>query len=280
MSYRFSLAFLTVAELAPPQAVQVAAEAGFDHVGLRLLPSGTDGPYPLLTDTTLLRETKAAMADTGVTLADIEIIKITPDFRPDNALPFLERGAELGARNILVAGYDPDPARMTNSFGAFCDLAQAHGMTADLEFMPWTDIPNVSAAAAQVRAVDHPAAAVLVDALHVQRSDSPFDDIAALPRNWINYAQLCDAPGSYDPSPDALIATARGNRLMPGDGDFDFSALLRALPDDIVLSVEVAQSARMGRDPAIDRAREALEKSRRVIARAQEQDNNTAAETH
>lgn len=264
MSYRYSLAFLTVAELAPPQAVQVAAEAGFDLVGLRLLPAGTDGPYPILSDAAMLRETRTAIHDTGVRVADIEIIKITPEFRAADTLPFLERGAELGARNILTAGYDPDPARMTDSYGAFCELAHQHGMTADLEFMPWTDIPNVAAAVAQVRAVNHPAAGVLVDALHVQRSDSPFGAIAELDPAWINYAQLCDAPGVFDPSPEALIATARGKRLMPGDGDFDFPALMAALPADIVLSVEVAQADRMGRDAPIERAREALAKAKAV----------------
>ncbi|MGR3377862.1 sugar phosphate isomerase/epimerase family protein [Salipiger abyssi] len=268
MGYRYSLAFLTVAELAPPEAVRVAAEAGFDFVGLRLLPAGADGPYPIMTDKALLEETRRAVRETGVGVADVEIIRITPDFRPEETVAFLERGAELGARNILTAGYDPDMSRMTDSYGAFCELAHQHGMTADLEFMPWTDIPDVAAAAAQVRAVDHPAAGVLVDALHVQRSATTFEEIAALDPAWIHYAQLCDAPARYDPSPEALIATARGNRLMPGDGDFDFTSLLAALPKDIVLSVEVAQPHRAGETPALQRAIEAMEKTRAVISRA------------
>ncbi len=251
-------------EAAPPEAVRIAAEAGFDHVGLRLLPAGTDGPYPLLTDDRLLAETRRAVEETGVTIADVEIVKITPDFDPAATRAFLERGQALGAKNILTAGYDPEPARMTESYGAFCELAHAHGMTADLEFMPWTDIPDVGSAAAQVRAVNHPAAGVLVDALHVQRSDSPFAAIAALDPAWINYAQLCDAPGVFDAAPEALIATARGARMMPGDGDFDFAALMAALPRDIVLSVEVAQADRVGRVPPLERAREAIEKARKV----------------
>lgn len=268
MAYRYSLAFLTVAELAPPQAVRVAAEAGFDLVGLRLLPAGTDGPYPLLTDRALLDETRQAMRETGVRVADVEIVKITPEFRPEDTLPFLERGAELGARNILTAGYDPDRARMIDSYGRFCELARQHGMTADLEFMPWTDIPNAAAAAEVVRAVAHPAAGVLVDALHVQRSDSPMAALAALDPAWIHYAQLCDGPGVYDASPEGLIATARGHRLMPGDGDFDCAGMLAALPKDIVLSIEVAQTDRIGKVPALSRAREAMEKTRAITGEA------------
>ena len=42
MTHRLSLAHLTAPELAPPEMVRVAADHGFDHVGLRLLPA--DGP--------------------------------------------------------------------------------------------------------------------------------------------------------------------------------------------------------------------------------------------
>ncbi|MBA83215.1 sugar phosphate isomerase/epimerase family protein [Thalassobius sp. S69A] len=266
MGYRYSLAFLTVSELSPPQAVEAAADAGFDYVGLRLLPSGMDGPYPLLTDVALQQETRAAMRDTGVTLADIEIIKITPEFNIQHTRRFLETGAALGARHILTAGYDPDTNRMIDNYAAFCGLAQSYGMTADLEFMPWTSVTDVGVAGAIVAAVGHPSAGVLVDALHVQRSNSPFSAIAALQPGWVHYAQLCDAPGVFDTRDEALIATARENRQMPGDGDFDFGALLDALPDDIVLSVEVPQLHRVSKVPAARRAAEALTKAKRVVA--------------
>jgi hypothetical protein len=35
----FSLAALTVLELAPPGLIDVAAACGYDHVGIRLLPA-------------------------------------------------------------------------------------------------------------------------------------------------------------------------------------------------------------------------------------------------
>ena len=47
----FSLAALTVLELAPPQLVDVAAACGYDHVGIRLLPATPGGiAYPLMDD--------------------------------------------------------------------------------------------------------------------------------------------------------------------------------------------------------------------------------------
>jgi hypothetical protein len=40
----FSLAYLCAHTLTPPQAVDVAASAGYQFVGLRLLPSAPGGP--------------------------------------------------------------------------------------------------------------------------------------------------------------------------------------------------------------------------------------------
>ena len=47
----FSLAALTVLELAPPALIDVAAACGYDHVGIRLLPATPGGiAYPLMDD--------------------------------------------------------------------------------------------------------------------------------------------------------------------------------------------------------------------------------------
>ena len=50
MENEFSLAFLTVKDIDPVDMVQTASETGYDYVGLRLLPAGTDGPYSILSD--------------------------------------------------------------------------------------------------------------------------------------------------------------------------------------------------------------------------------------
>ena len=47
----FSLAALTVLDLAPPAMIDVAAACGYDEVGLRLLPAMAGGiAYPLMDD--------------------------------------------------------------------------------------------------------------------------------------------------------------------------------------------------------------------------------------
>ena len=47
----FSLAALTVLELSPPEMVEVAARAGYDRVGLRLIPATPEEHhFPLVAD--------------------------------------------------------------------------------------------------------------------------------------------------------------------------------------------------------------------------------------
>ena len=57
-------------------------------------------------------------------------------------LPVLETAARLGARHALVAGNDPEEARLTQNLAALCDIAAPLGIAPCLEPMPWTDAKN------------------------------------------------------------------------------------------------------------------------------------------
>jgi hypothetical protein len=62
----FSVAALTVLELAPPGLIDIAAACGYDHVGIRLLPATPGGiAYPLMEDKAGLRETIARQGKPG-----------------------------------------------------------------------------------------------------------------------------------------------------------------------------------------------------------------------
>lgn len=265
MNYRFSLSYLSTLDVSPPKAVSIAAEVGYDHLGIRLLPASIEGPYPLLTDKALLRETKAAMRDTGVTLADIELIRVGPNFQTKETKQFLDRGAELGAMNVLVAGDDPDFVRCSENFAELCEITAQYNMTADLEFMPWTMVPDLMAAKKIIDAVGCDNAGILIDAIHFQRSNTTLAQIASLDPSLINYAQLCDAPSIANPTSEQLIFTARQERLYPGEGDIDFKAFLGALPTDIVLSLEVPHLERAKTRSALQRAQEVMSAAKSFI---------------
>ena len=78
-----SLAYLTSAPLSPPDAIALAAELGYQAVGLRALPVAPGAAFsPLIEDAGLLRETIARMKATGVAVFDVEIVRLGPDFDP------------------------------------------------------------------------------------------------------------------------------------------------------------------------------------------------------
>ena len=78
--------------------------------------------------------------------------------------------------------------------------------------------------------------------------------------------QFCDVPAAIPPTMDAIIAEARGERRLPGDGDIDLPALLRAVPHDLPLSVEVPMNTLARTVGAAERARHALAATKRVLA--------------
>ena len=76
----FSRAHLTVLNLPPPEMVRVAARTGYHYVGLRMIAvTDTTPGYPLMQEPGMMRDTVAALADTGVRVLDIEFVKITPE---------------------------------------------------------------------------------------------------------------------------------------------------------------------------------------------------------
>jgi sugar phosphate isomerase/epimerase len=267
MTRLISLAALTVLELTPPQMVTCAAEAGYSHVGIRLLPATPNEPqYDIVGDTPLLREVESRLADTGVKVLDVEIFRIKPETRVADYEAAIATAARLGASELLVAGNDPDESRLVDTFGAFCDLAESYGLGAGLEFMPWTDAKDLTQGARIVERTGRDNAAVLIDPFHFSRSRSRVEDIASVPASRFHFMQFCDVPAEIPPTMDEILAQARGERLFPGDGGVDLLGILRAVPRDIPLSLEVPTLTLAKTVGAPERARRALAATKRVLA--------------
>jgi len=277
MSRPVSLAALTVLELTPPEMVTCAAEAGFSHVGIRLIPATpTEPQYDIVGDTPLLREVERRLADTGVKVLDVEIFRIKPETRVADFEAAFATAARLGASELLVAGNDPDESRLIDTFAAFCDLADSYGLGASLEFMPWTDAKDLRQAARIADAVQRDNAGVLIDPFHLSRSRSRIEDIAAVPPSRWHFMQFCDVPAALPSTMDAILAEARAERLFPGDGGLDLIGLLRAVPADIPLSIEVPTHTLARSVGATERARRALAATRRVLAQLEATKSPTA----
>ncbi len=262
-----SLAALTVLELSPAEMVSCAAAAGYSCVGLRLIPATDREPsWSTVGDTLLVREVEQRLADTGIKVLDIEIFRLKPDTRVEDYRAALETGARLGARQVLVAGNDPDESRLTEHFAELCDLGTPLGLTMNLEPMPWTDVKTVQQGARVIASAGRPNAGVLIDPIHFDRAGNTAADIALVPPSAFHYAQLCDAPAQRPQDLETLLYQARAERLMPGDGGLDLKGILRALPADLPLGLEIPMQELAMSVGAVDRARRIRAKTEALLA--------------
>lgn len=235
-----SLAALSALELTPPQLVSCAAEAGYSHVGLRLLPATPqDRRHDVIGDTPMVRGLQSLLANTGVRVLDVEIVRLKPETRADEFLPMLETGARLGARHVLVAANDPDLERFTARFAELCALAAPFGLSCQIEPMPWTELRTAAAALRAIEASGAANAGVLIDAIHWHRVDGTLAELAVLPPARLHYLQLCDAPVPRPRDMDEILDQARAQRRYPGEGGIDLAGLLRTLPAGLPLSLEI-----------------------------------------
>jgi len=84
-----------------------------------------------------------------------------------------------------------------------------------------------------------------------------------VPKSRLRYLQLCDALPGVPADMQEIIRQARSDRLFPGEGGLDLRGLLRALPADLPISLEIPMARPM---PPYERARTALEKTRDLLA--------------
>lgn len=264
----FSLAYFSVAPMSAIDTLTLAERAGYDHTGIRLAPLLSPDEAPLLMDRRLVREFVARLSDSPVTVFDVEVVKLTTEFSLAGHEALLEVGAALGARAVLVIGEDPDHGRMTDSFAALCDSCARYGLTANLEFMPWTQVPDLASAIGIAAAAGRSNGRILVDSLHVARSAPLPGGLGSIPPALMHYAQICDGPAAAPGTMEGLMNAARYERLLPGEGGLDLVSMFSQLPSELPISVEIPNPRRMAEMRAEQWARRALLAARAVIAQS------------
>ncbi|MCZ4354742.1 TIM barrel protein [Roseovarius aestuarii] len=265
MSRLLSAVHLTAIDLAPPAFIAAAKEAGFDAVGLRLRPVVHTAPfYPLMDDPAQMRETLATLKDTGIIVHDIEFVRVEPDLDVAGLAPLLDAGAELGARELVVAPYDKDPARLADTLGRMADLADTRGIGISIEFFPWAEVTNLAGALALAEQAG-PRVGVLADSLHFDRTDSTLEDLRSAAPERLRFAHLCDAPVNPPYHPDDLLHISRSERMPPGEGQIDLQAFLDALPEGIPLGIEVPMATRAAKTGSAETMKHVFEVTRRFL---------------
>lgn len=213
---------------------------GFDSIGVRLLPGTPRGTaYPLHAQEVSLRSLLRRLDDSPVRVFDVEVLALNAEFKAAAFEPVLAAAARLGAMALCVRGDDLDRARLADSYAELATLCETYGLAACLEFMPWSAVTTARAAVDIVKQADGRAHGVLVDALHVARSATSPADIAAIPSDWLHYAQICDGSVPAPTDSAELIRQARHERLVPGTGGIALADIWAALPTDLPVSIEV-----------------------------------------
>ena len=258
MKRAIGLAALTVLELPHHEQVSAAAQAGYSHVGLRLIPVAGQPVVHALD----AAEVERRLADTGVGVLDVEVFRLMPQTNVGEFEAVMATAQRLGATELLVHGADSSEARLIETFGRLCDLAAGYGLSANLEPMPWVDVSNLAKAMRILDGAARENGGLLVDAIHFFRAGDSPQALAKVPRRFLRYMQLCDARPERPADMQEIIRQARSDRLFPGEGGLDLYGLLAALPAGLPLSLEVPVSKKMG---PLERARRALEATRAIL---------------
>lgn len=233
MKREFSLAHLTVLGCAPPEMIYIAAMTGYDYVSIRPIYMGLPGEpnYDLAVNKEMMKQTKRALADTGVKLLDIELARIYDGVDPKRYQPAMEVAAELGGKHVLSSIWTPDRNFYIEKFGELCDLAKQFGLMVELEFVPIASVLNVAGAVDVLGTVKRDNAGIMIDVHHFHRSRDKVEDLKALPPEWFHFAHLCDAPGEIPAEKDEMTRILREARSYVGEGGIDVAGIINNMPE-------------------------------------------------
>jgi sugar phosphate isomerase/epimerase len=237
---RLGIDFISVFGLPPVDFVGLAADLGCRYISLGLMPIDMNPHgYPAysLGDPALQRELKAALRESGVKLGNTEGFFVLPGRDVSDFAGALDMMAELGTERINTIGLDPDQARCFDQLAKLAELAAARGVMTTLEFVIGCPIGDLASAVAAWRHVNRPDFKLLIDPMHLFRTGSTAADVAALGPDAVGYAQLCDCTRVARDQ----MHEARYERMVPGEGELPLLDLVKVLPKDIPIGLEIPQ---------------------------------------
>ncbi|MDD4160817.1 MAG: sugar phosphate isomerase/epimerase [Synergistaceae bacterium] len=270
MSYKFSLAHLTVLGWSPVEMAYNASLIGYDYISIRNINMGVKGErdFSIPIGSPRYCALKEALDDTGIKIYDIELARVVDGVDVMSYESAFESGASLGAAGIISSIWTDKKDYYMEQFAKLCDLAAKYNLFVNLEWPSWADVGTLAQVREVIDTVKRPNAGVMLDTLHASRAYTTMEEIEAIPREQIKMAHICDGPSEIpDPADkEALIFTGRDARYYPGDGGIDIAGMLKRLPGDIVLSLELPHLERVAKYGYMEHARRCLVKSKKYLA--------------
>jgi sugar phosphate isomerase/epimerase len=234
---------ISIFGLPPVDFVNLAADLECGYIGLGLMPIDCNPenypPYSL-GDPGLQRDLKTALGDRGVAISLVDGFFVMPGRDVSDHAAALDLVAGLGAQRINTLSLEPDQPRAFDQFAALAEMAAARGLKTTLEFVLGCAIGDLPSAVAATRHVGRSDFKLLIDPMHLMWSGSGPADLAEI-GPLIGYAQLCDVGRSPPTDMTEFMNQAKYERMVPGDGELPVLDILKALPKDVNIGLEIPQ---------------------------------------
>lgn len=246
MSRLFSLAYLTIPKTAPTEHIRIAKECGYDFVSLRTIPMYLENEPEFIMEKNpaLFSATKQALLEYDMRVLDIELARVRADLDTNFEAAF-EKGAELGASNVLSSIWTQNHAFNVEQCGKICEKAAQFGLTVNLEFVTFAGVRNLKDTLRILDEVNAPNLKIMVDTVHAHRSYVTAEELSAVEADRYGLIHLCDCPAVIPDADDPeMVYVAREARLYPGEGGADIAGMLRALPKN-PCSIELPNTRRI-----------------------------------
>ncbi len=259
-------------EVTPEQLktiVDATADAGFGGVSLwafHHIAAVGAGASP--------NEVKAWHTDRGLSVPVVESLlgwdggdKASID---EQCVPVLEVAELYGAK--MVAGVVMAPElesadAAVEGLGYLCKLAADRGLDVCIEWLPWSGLPDIKSVWKLVQDVGSDNLGIVFDTWHWLRQPGgpDLETLRAIPGSRIHCVQLDDA--TLKGTGDEIMVETMSKRLLPGDGDVDWTSVLGTLDEigaDPIWAPEVFNAELMALGPD-EMARQIGASTRKVL---------------
>ncbi|MBN9429587.1 MAG: sugar phosphate isomerase/epimerase [Burkholderiales bacterium] len=263
---KLTLGFLTIADVPPADVVRNGAKAGFDAVGLRVTGRYVGDPwFDVIGNRETIRDIRNAADNSIIRLSNVAGFYLDGITTLKDCIPVFQTSAELGIRLMVQGCFDPDEERLVASLRAHCKEAAAHGIRVGIEFMQASAVRTLSQAVKLIDRVGSDNAGLVIDALHLSRSDDSLQALARIPSRDIFLFQICDAVREK-PTDVTYMEEALNGRLYPGTGELPLADMLACIPAGTEIECEMPCASDRGL-PAQQRAERAFRHTSEFLAR-------------
>ncbi len=184
-----------------------------------------------------LSDLRQLLADNGLRYVELEFLGDWWTSGPERAASnriradLLDAAEELTALTVKVAAgmgdVAPDPEVFLTELDTLANQAAERGTRVALEPMPFSsNVRTLDDGVAALQALGNPAAGLCVDIWHVFRSGTPYERVAALPRELVFVVELDDGTALPEGS---LWDDTIDRRQYPGRGAFEVPAFIDAV---------------------------------------------------